>query len=263
MALFKRARAIGARYGLTAAKMNGALVRFVSLLQEHNCSATFPVTSVALARNKDVIRACQAQGIEFAIHGYAHVDYSALSLDEQVSHLKRACAAFEQSGIKASGFRCPYLRWNPDTLTAVQQQGLAYDSSQALAWDVVDGFETEAYRRVLDFYNAQAAVDCLALPRLIDNLVCIPYCLPDDEALVDRLRLSDAESMKEIWLRLLRRTYESGELFTLGLHPERIALCQEALGAVLGEARSLSPSVWIACLAEIAGWSERTEARFA
>jgi hypothetical protein len=92
------------------------------------------------------------------------------------------------------------------------------------------------------------------LPQLTGNLVRIPYCLPDDEALVDRLQLADPELMAGIWLAILRRTYELGELFTVGLHPERIAFCEEALRAVLAEARALSPPVWVARLDEIADW---------
>ena len=60
--------------------------------------------------------------------------------------------------------------------------------------------------------------------------------------------------MAHIWLEVLQRTYEAGELFTLGLHPERIEPCEDALRAVLAKARSLSPSVWIARLDEIADW---------
>jgi len=253
-ALLKRARVIGTRYGLTASRMDHRLSQFVDLLRQYDCSATFPITGVALARNADVVQRYQAQGIEFAIHGYTHVDYSSLSRDEQVAHLAQARCAFERNGVEISGFRCPYLRWSADTLAAIGRQGLAYDSSQALAWDVVDGFEAEAYRRVLDFYGAQLATDYPALPHLTDGLVCIPYCLPDDEALVDRLQLTGTEPMAEAWLEVLHRTYELGELFTLGLHPERIGLCEDALRAVLGQTRSLSPTVWIARLDEIAGW---------
>jgi hypothetical protein len=58
----------------------------------------------------------------------------------------------------------------------------------------------------------------------------------------------------EIWLAILERTYTAGELFTLGLHPERAALCQAALEATLAKARSLLPSVWMARLDEIDAW---------
>ena len=107
---------------------------------------------------------------------------------------------------------------------------------------------------MLDFYGAHSASDYPSLPQVIGDLVRIPYCLPDDEALVDRLQLTGTEPMAGIWLAILRRTYELGELFTLGLHPERIALCGEALQAALAEARSLSPPVWIARLEEIVDW---------
>ena len=56
------------------------------------------------------------------------------------------------------------------------------------------------------------------------------------------------------WLEILKATYDRGELFTLGLHPERIFQCDYPLRMVLEEARKLSPKVWIARLDEIAIW---------
>jgi hypothetical protein len=63
--------------------------------------------------------------------------------------------------------------------------------------------------------------------------------------------------MNQLWLDVLSQTHALGELFALGLHPERTMLCLEALTAVLGQARSLMPSVWIARLDEIAEWWRR------
>lgn len=53
---------------------------------------------------------------------------------------------------------------------------------------------------------------------------------------------------------MLDLIYQTGELFTLGLHPERTSVCKGALQALLTKAHSLSPSVWIARLDEIASW---------
>lgn len=253
----KRLLAIGRHYGLTPAKMDRTIGRLARILAEFDCSATFPLTASALTRGRGILEKYQDQGIEFALHGLYHGDHSQVSLDQHLDQLNRAQQEFEMHHLRYSGFRCPYLRWSQDTLTALKMLDFSYDSSQALAWDVVDGFDTEAYHRVLDFYGAHSANDFPSLPRLTDNLVRIPYCLPDDEALVDRLRLSDSQPMAEMWLEMLRATYGLGELFTLGLHPERIALCERALQAVLGQARSLSPPVWIAQLGEIATWWRR------
>ncbi len=253
--MLNRAGRILRGYGWTPAEFDRALDRFAGVLREFDCGATFPITAIALQRHGKCVLKYQPQGIEFAVHGYRHIDHSQLSALEQMAHLTRARQIFARAGISTNGFRGPYLRWSADTLAAIKSLGLVYDSSQALAWDGVDGHqETDAYRRVKRFYGALAAADHPALPYLEDGVVRIPYCIPDDEALTDRLRLTETEPMAAIWLRILRRTYQLGELFTLGLHPERIALCEGALRAVLAEARSLSPAVWIARLGEIAAW---------
>jgi hypothetical protein len=250
----RRGTSIARRYGVTPGKMDRALAQFAAVLRQFECSATFPITTVALQRNPRLVGKYQAQGIEFAIHGYRHVDHSQLSPQEQSTHLASAQRIFAQAGIRAQGFRSPYLRWNSDTLAALQQGGLVYDSSQGLAWDVLNGSETPAYRHVLDFYGALSANDFPSLPSLQDDLVRIPYNLPDDEALVERLALASPEAGSEIWTSMLRRTYELGELFSLGLHPERIAPCHKPLTDTLAAARRLSPPVWIARLDEIAAW---------
>ena len=56
------------------------------------------------------------------------------------------------------------------------------------------------------------------------------------------------------WLSILQATCQSGELFTLGLHPERIYHCEVPLKEVLIAARNLYPRVWVARLDEIARW---------
>lgn len=254
-----RGRKIFSHYGLTAEKMQIALAALQEPLNQYSCSATIPVTASALASNPRVARKKSFTNLEFAIHGLHHVDHSQLSQDQQLTHFQEAQVIFQELGISATGFRCPYLRWNQDTLVALKETGFKYDSSQALALDVVGGYATDAYHKVLDFYGAQSVNVYPALPSWSDNLIRIPYCLPDDEALIDRLHITDSGVMAYIWLAMLDYAYQNGELFTLGLHPERAALCQAALKAVLAKASSLSPGVWIARLDEIATWFQSLE----
>jgi len=258
--MIRRGGAIGGRYGLTQGKMDHAVDRFAGILETHDCGATFPLTAAALARGRWDINAYRARNIEFAVHGLYHVDHSRLPTGQQIEHLTRARSLFAERGITRPGFRCPYLRWDEHTLEAVRQAGFRYDSSQGLVWPVVNGRETETYRRVLGFYRALSAADYPALPYCEDGLLRIPYSLPDDEGLADRLGLTPDE-MPPFWLAILAETWRLGELFVLGLHPERIDLCATALTAVLRAARALSPGVWIARLDEIAGWwAARAEA---
>ena len=178
----------------------------------------------------------QAHNIEFAVHGYYHVDHSLLSLDEQISHLGKARQLFQQRGVTCDGFRCPYLRWNEDTIAAVAATGFQYDSSQGLVWDVANNLETETYRQVLQFYGAVPAQDYPALPRIDGEVLRIPYCLPDDESLIDRFHLPPHQPEPNPWLAILDETYRRGDLFTLGLHPERIRLCKTWLTHTLRRA---------------------------
>lgn len=250
----KRGQVIVSRYGLTPNKLGAALATMTNTLLQYGCSATIPVTASAIAANPAIAQQVLSQGIELAVHGFQHLDHSMLGLETQIDHLHRARAIFQNLGIPIEGFRCPYLRWNANTLAALRETGFSYDSSQALALDVVGGSETVAYRRALDFYSAQMERDHPALPSLLDGLIRIPYCLPDDEALIDRLHITDGKAIAEIWLAMLDCVYRTGELLTLGLHPERVSACQTALQIVLAKARSLSPGVWIARLDEIVAW---------
>ncbi len=252
--MMARARTITSRYGLTAGKMDRILSEFVDTLREFDCGATFPITTAALARSRGVVEKYQAQNIEFAVHGYYHVDHSQLSLDEQISQLVKARQLFRQRGVTSDGFRCPYLRWNEDTIAAVAATAFQYDSSQGLVWDVAGDLETDTYRQVLQFYGAVSAQAYPALPRIEGDLLRIPYCLPDDESLIDRFHLSPHQPEPNPWLAILDETYRLGELFTLGLHPERIRLCKSWLTDTLRRARTLSPHVWITRLDEAARW---------
>jgi hypothetical protein len=252
--LLRRGVSVVQRYGLSPRKLDRQLAQLAAVLSRFHCNATLPITSVTLQRHPHLIREYRARGIEFAIHGYLHVDLSQLSHAEQQAQLQRAKQIFEKAGIPTQGFRGPYLGWNEATLEVLQHLGLVYDSSQGLAWDVLDGHTTSAYNHVLSFYGALSATDYPSLPSLEDGLVRIPYSLPDDEALVERLELKTPAQMTALWLGILHRTHELGELFALGLHPERTTICLEPLTALLAEACQLDPPVWIARMDEIAGW---------
>ncbi|MEM2125307.1 MAG: polysaccharide deacetylase family protein [Candidatus Methanosuratincola sp.] len=260
--MVKRAGAIGGHYGVTGHKMDRNLALFASVLEQYHCGATFPITAVTLSRNMRTIQKYQGRNIEFAVHGYFHSDHTRLSREVLIKQLDLSRRLFERHRVNSSGFRSPYLRWNENTISAVLNTGFLYDGSQAIAWDVVNGFESDPYRRALDFYGALPASSVPALPSIDNGLVRIPYCLPDDEALVDRFQLKSSSSMNRPWLEILEETHRSGELFTLGLHPERIHQCQAALMETLDRARQLTPGIWIARLDEVARWwKSRTETK--
>jgi len=258
LALLKRARGISQRYGFTPIQMEKALERFIELLKQFDCGATFPITAFILGRYSRNFSRYLDQNIEFAVHGLTHVDYSQLAPKVQLTQLQQAIKIFGQAGISPTGFRSPYLSRNENLRKSLEKTGFSYVSNQPIMWDAIDPNALTSsvignYEHVLNFYDPWKACDRLSLPLLEDKLVEIPVSLPDDEILIDRLG-GENELVKKAWLCILRQTYLQGELFTLQLHPERINICAEALEEVLAEAKALAPAVWCARLDEIAAW---------
>ena len=258
-ALLKRARSITNRYGLTPARMDQRLHLFAQILKRFDCGASFDLTAALLKRNRDTIAKYLDQNIEFVVHGYTHIDYSQLTPEEQLADLHRAREAFAAAGVKAVGFRSPYLRRETHLHVAIEAAGFSYASNQPVLWDVLDAdafapSTYASYKRAIDFYDPWPASERPSLPQLVNQVVEIPVSLPDDEILLDRLGEEASDLIKKAWRRILSETYQRGELFTIHLHPERIAWCADGLSAILSEARTLTPPVWLARLDEIAAW---------
>lgn len=255
----RRVGTIIERFGVTPAKMVRALDTYQDITARHGCTPTFPITTVALERNPRVAQRLNDRGAELAIHGYVHVDYASLSLEEQRRHIQRACRTFERHAVPFVGFRCPYYRWNEATWQVAEELGFLYSSNRVAHWDCFDesmlsSAQQASYRKAIDLYSSREASSEVVLPFFRGGLVEIPASIPDDEALVERMGFASSQDKAQVWCDMLGKIYDRGELFCLSLHPERIYQCQEALDAVLAQARTLSPSVWIAPLREIAEW---------
>ncbi|HEU0302054.1 MAG TPA: polysaccharide deacetylase family protein [Longimicrobium sp.] len=256
-----RARSIVARFGVTASPMEDRLRRFDELTAQFGVRPSWAITACILDRNRRAVSRFVERGVEFAIHGLVHDDHSLRSLDEQRASIARAAELFRAAGVPFRGFRCPFLRGNPATDQAVRELGLLYHSTQPVVFDTAPALgprAAEAFGRTLrHLYGGAVDAGRVAVrPALRSGVVHIPVALPDDEIMVERLRLSE-EEQTAVWLATLDATWRDGELFTVQLHPERTDECAAALAATLGEARARRPAVWIATLERIAEWWRR------
>ena len=86
------------------------------------------------------------------------------------------------------------------------------------------------------------------LTRFKDGFIEIPVSIPDDEAMVERLGITQGKDISAIWGDILQKTYDRGDLLTLQLHPERISLCETALNDTVKQSRRFDPPVWVATL---------------
>jgi hypothetical protein len=253
------------RFGVSTARMDERLHDYVALCAEFGVVPTLPVTAVVLDRHADVIRRMVRDGVEFAVHGLVHDDHLAADAEAQLASVAAAVDVFHRHDVPVVGFRAPYLRADHRTRHAVAAAGLLYDSSEAVEHDVLPTAltapERGTYARAIDFYRAHKASEVVVRPRLLDGVVSLPVAIPDDEILVDRLRLGP-QAQLPAWLTILRHTHESGGLFTVQLHPERLPMCRTALRGTLQEAVGMEPGTWTAPLREVAHWwRRRSQAR--
>ncbi len=256
--LLRISRILG-RFGFTAERFSNMLERYSAVTDSLGCGPTFAVTAVVLARHPELMKELSRRGAEIAVHGYVHTDYKLVPLAQQILDFTKAKQTFENHHIPFIGFRAPFLRTNGKTSEALSRLRFSYDSSRTIEWDVLDKSKYSnrlwsQYDRLLGFYRPLAAEHYLALPRAIDGFIEIPISVPDDEAIVDRLCVTDEREISRIWRSIMERTYERGELFTVQLHPERIFICEGAVTDLLRRARAADPPVWVATLGEIARW---------
>ena len=257
--LVSRIFTVLSRFGISSKKFENRLKRYFEVVHGAGYLPTFAITAVVLDRHPDCIKELSQKGVEFAVHGYVHIDYKVASREKKDNHFKKAISIFKMREIPFAGFRAPFLRTDANTSPVLSDNGFLYNSSRALCWPIVDinklsGYRQNNFNSLMEFYKPLQAEEYVSLPRFENGLVEIPVSIPDDEAILERLGISDEKKIADIWLDILKRTYDNGELFVLSLHPERFDYCETGLRETLQKAKEPNPPVWVATLKEIAEW---------
>ncbi len=247
------------RFGISEARTRRSLQAAISALHAYDAAPTFFIPAVVLRRHPKLLADVARNGAEIGIHGHVHNDYRSLSPSEQQEQTEQAISVFEQAKIPYHGFRNPYLGWTEESVHVFSNLGFTYDSNEAVLHDVVDldhfsPVLRAGYAKSLELFQALPCNRYTLRPHYEGTLLRIPTSIPDDEMLFDRLRITDAKEVGQIWCKVMQRVHELGGIYTLNLHPERTVLCQEALDALLTYAHSRTLPVWSACLKDVAHW---------
>jgi len=226
----KRSASLIRRYGASSKKMEQNLNDYVELIERNEVKATFPVPAVTLAKNSDFIKELRSSSVEFALHGYSHMDYSLLAKEDIEIHINKSVKIFKDLGLKPQGFRAPYLKYNDELSHILKRHGINYDSSQAFDSCIYPEMKeaSSCVQLILDYYQP---VDDPS-PIVENGFARIPVWLPDDEILVDRMG-EKGKGMTDCWVKMGERALSDGVPFILQLHPERFHICRESLEGVL------------------------------
>jgi peptidoglycan/xylan/chitin deacetylase (PgdA/CDA1 family) len=251
----KRAISLARRYGIRDHKAMARVRRCVETLARYDLAPTFATPGSVIEREPAFFRGLEAMGVEFAIHGYDHVDFRLL--DDEAAHRQfaRAADAYDRNGLSFEGFRCPYLSYTDSLARILPSEMFRYSSNEAISWDVVPtakhGGNTTA--QLEEFYAAGLAAETVSTPRLGEPFVEIPVSLPDDLQLLDGFRVG-REEIATAWVTALAEAHRRGELFAPLFHPESFDSVRGAFEAVLDEASRFEPHVWMTQLRDIARW---------
>ncbi len=221
---------------------------------------TFCITASLLETHLPFLEMFKGLGHEFAAHGYFHTNMKKKSLDEQHRILSLSYNAFEKLKIDVFGFRCPYLSYNENTLTALRESPFAWTSNNVVFWDgftASDERAREHIRKLELLYSTTSSESCISVPTRIGKLIDIPITAPDDEMLLERCRIKDREEISRVWKGVFEKIYSRGELFHLLFHPERFRHIEEPLRQTILEARCQASPVWFPTLNELTVWWER------
>lgn len=104
--------------------------RILQLLDRHGIRATFFVPGYTARRYPDTVKNIAAAGHEIGHHGYLHEQPSALTPEEQRTHLQEGFDALsDAAGVRPVGFRAPMWDLGWDTPALLHEFGFLYDSS--------------------------------------------------------------------------------------------------------------------------------------
>jgi peptidoglycan/xylan/chitin deacetylase (PgdA/CDA1 family) len=103
--------------------------RILAVLAEYGVTATFFVPGAIAERYPDMVTAIAEHGHEIGHHSYSHNPPIVLTASEQREDVERGLTALERFGVRPRGYRAPLWQITSETLDAVIEFGLVYDSS--------------------------------------------------------------------------------------------------------------------------------------
>ncbi|MBN1521409.1 MAG: hypothetical protein JW928_02660, partial [Candidatus Aureabacteria bacterium] len=192
------------------------------------------------------------------LHGFHHVDYSAVSKEAASKHLTKGKEILNSffSG-QDHGFRAPYLRYSEEIRDLLIKDNFLFDSSRTIFVSNESVKIGPHDRAILQrLYSPEPFEKKLSLPFDDAGLLEIPVTLPDDEILIDRLKIRDKNKIFQIFQNISDKIFADQEAYIMQLHPERIPFLYDPLREFLaGLARR---NIWITDLLNLARWQKKT-----
>ncbi len=113
----------------------------ISVLEKHNCKASFFVLGKWAKDNPDAMKKIVSEGHEIGNHSYNHTYYTTLSEEEMLLDIEKCNQEIKKAcGVTPTLFRAPSGDYNNDVVSASEKAGMKYIqwSVDSLDWRGLD-----------------------------------------------------------------------------------------------------------------------------
>lgn len=181
------------------------LEKILPVTEKFGAGFTFPIVGSIALKHEDIISHILDYDQEIACHGFKHLNYRYLSVEQQRRDIEEALRAFRSLGVKITGFRAPYNTCPDETARILDSFGFIWEGSI--------GFRPQ-YRELRRFFR-------IKINGKESSFVCIPQCKWSDDTLIDIYGLSPTK-IARLFIKTMKETFEDHGVIMFDLHPIRI-----------------------------------------
>lgn len=192
-------------YKLHSVPFDTLLQNIFNVMEQHNAKFTFPTTGSVASKNAELTREIVRCGHEVAVHGFNHVNYSYVTVQQQDDDMRRAIEAYKALDIPVFGFRAPYDVYTDESPKLLEKYGFL--------WDIGIGYNPK-YREGNSMFRVQVEDH-------ESSFVCIPLNILSDDMMIDIQGLS-VQQMEKKLKHTIKGACERGGVIMFDFHPIRI-----------------------------------------
>jgi peptidoglycan/xylan/chitin deacetylase (PgdA/CDA1 family) len=181
------------------------LNNILSVTEQYQAGFTFPIVASSALKEPELINLIVSFQQEIASHGFKHLNYHYLSLEEQKKDIKKSLFTFGSLGVSIKGFRAPYNMYSTQTPKILEKFNFV--------WDGGIGFKPQ-YSEYREFFR-------IRLDNQESSYICIPLYKWSDDRMIDGYGFGN-KKISKILKKAIRETAEKRGVLMFDLHPIRI-----------------------------------------
>ncbi|KPJ59045.1 MAG: hypothetical protein AMJ46_12885 [Latescibacteria bacterium DG_63] len=181
------------------------LENILEVTENFGAGFTFPIVASTALRNPELTYLIEGFHQEIASHGFTHVNYRYLPIEDQRKDIASSLQAFDNLGIRVRGFRAPYNMLADQTPRLLEEFGFLWEGSL--------GFKPQYWER-RSFFKVK-------VNNHESSFLCIPLYKWSDDRMIDNYGLGSAQ-MAKIMKNAISQTREAHGVLMFDLHPIRI-----------------------------------------